>query len=110
MTLPTRLLFVLLVALPAGVACAQQPSSPPAQVAQAQPPQPSQQEEFIPIDQLPPEEQLAVGPLPGPLLVGAYAFVLAVLFLYVATVSRRLTAIRREVDRLEADLAKTGRS
>jgi CcmD family protein len=103
MTLLIRLLFVLLVALQGSVACAQQQPPPPTQLAQAQP---SQQEEFVPIDQLPPQEQLAAGPL----LVGAYAFVLAVLFVYIVAVSRRLTAIQREVDRLEADIAKAGRS
>ena len=37
--------------------------------------QPRQQEEFTPIDQLPPQEQLPAAPL----LVGAYAFVLLLL-------------------------------
>lgn len=64
-----------------------------------------QQTEFIPLDQLPPQEQL-----PAPrLLIAAYVFVLAALFLYVISVSRRLGAVHREVQRLEADLRKSGR-
>lgn len=67
--------------------------------------QPRQQEEFTPIDQLPPQEQLPAAPL----LVGAYAFVLLMLFGYLVMVSRRLTTIRSEVDRLDADLKRTGK-
>ena len=67
--------------------------------------QPRQQEEFTPIDQLPPQEQLPAAPL----LVGAYAFVLLMLFGYLVMVSRRLSAIKTEVDRLEADVKRTGK-
>ena len=62
--------------------------------------QPRQQEEFTPIDQLPPQEQLPAAPL----LVGAYAFVLLMLFGYLVMVSRRLSAIQTEVNRLDADV------
>ena len=68
--------------------------------------QPEQQEEFTPIDQLPPQEQLPAAPL----LVGAYAFVLLMLFGYMVMVSRRLSVIQREVDRLDTDLKRTGKS
>jgi hypothetical protein len=64
-----------------------------------------QQEQFTPISELPPEEQLAAAPL----LVGAYAFVLAVLFGYLVTVSRRLSAIERDINRLASDLKPAGR-
>ena len=67
---------------------------------------PRQQEEFTPIDQLPPQEQLPAAPL----LVGAYAFVLLMLFGYLVMVSRRLSAIQTEVDRLDADLKRSGKS
>jgi len=67
--------------------------------------QPRQQEEFTPIDQLPPQEQLPAAPL----LVGAYAFVLLMLFGYVGMVSRRLSTIRSEVDRLDADVKRIGK-
>jgi CcmD family protein len=71
--------------------------------AQQQPPR--QQEEFTPIDQLPPQEQLPAAPL----LIGAYAFVVLVLFGYMFMVARRLTTIQREVDRLDTDLRRTGK-
>ena len=67
--------------------------------------QPRQQEEFTPIDQLPPQEQLPAAPL----LVGAYAFVLLMLFGYLVMVSRRLSTIRSEVDRLDADVKRIGK-
>ena len=67
--------------------------------------QPKQQEDFTPIDQLPPQEQLPAARL----LVGAYAFVVLMLFGYLVMVSRRLSTIRSEVDRLEADLKRTGK-
>jgi CcmD family protein len=70
------------------------------------PEQQKQQEEFTPVDQLPPQEQLPAAPL----LVGAYTFVLLMLFGYMLMVSRRLTVIQREVDRLDSDLKRTGRS
>jgi CcmD family protein len=69
-------------------------------------PKPEQQEQFTPIDQLPPQEQLPAAPL----LVGAYAFVLLMLFGYMFIVSRRLNVVQREVDRLDSDLKRTGRS
>ena len=74
--------------------------------AASQPPSPEQQNEFVPIDQLPPTEQLAAGPL----LVAAYAFVVVVLFLYLLSLARRLTVVQREVERLEADMRRTGRA
>ena len=67
--------------------------------------QPRQQEEFTPIDQLPPQEQLPAAPL----LVGAYAYVVLMLFGYLVMVSRRLSAIQAEVNRLDADLKRVGK-
>lgn len=72
----------------------------------AQQPSGEQQEGFVPVDQLPPEEQLPAAPL----LVGAYAFVLVALFLYLVSLSRRMTVVQREVERLETDLKRTGRA
>lgn len=93
---------VLVLVMVAGVAyaAAQQPSQP------AAPQQPSQQNEFIPIEQLPPQEQLAAAPL----LIGAYVFVLVVLFLYVYSVARRLTNVQRELDRLDTTIKQSGRA
>jgi hypothetical protein len=68
--------------------------------------QPTRQDEFVPIDQLPPQDQLAAAPL----LIGAYAFVLAVFFLYVYSVARRLTNVQRELDRLDTTMKQGGRA
>jgi CcmD family protein len=75
--------------------------------AHAQEPQPrrEQQEQYVPIDQLPPQEQLASAPL----LIGAYAFVMTALFVYVLSLSRRMTTVQREVERLESDMRRSGR-
>ena len=69
-----------------------------------QPPQ--QQEEFVPIDELPPQDQLPAAPL----LVVAYCFVVLALFAYVLSVARRVATVQREIDRLEADLKRSGRT
>jgi CcmD family protein len=68
--------------------------------------QPQQQDEFVPIDQLPPQDQLPAAPL----LIAAYSFVVVALFTYVLSVSRRLGRVQREMDRLATDLKKTGRA
>ncbi len=65
-------------------------------VAAAQ--QPSQQGEFLPLNELPPQERMPAAPL----LIGAYAFVMAVLFLYVLSVARRLTNVQQEINRLDS--------
>ena len=67
--------------------------------ASAQQPRPQQQDEFVPISELPPEEQLPAQPL----VIGAYAFAWLALGGYVWSVSRRLDAVRREIERLETD-------
>jgi len=65
--------------------------------ASVQPQQPAQ-DEFVPIDELPPEEQLPAAPL----LVTAYAFVWVALVGY-------LWSIWRRVGRVELELAEVGR-
>ena len=61
-----------------------------AQVAgQAQP----GQQEFVPIDELPPAEQLPAAPL----LIAAYAFVWVVLMAYLWAIWRRLNRVEREL-------------
>jgi CcmD family protein len=67
---------------------------------------PQQQDEFVPISQLPPQDQLPAAPL----LISAYVVVLLALFAYVLSVSRRLSSVQREVERLEGDLRRTGRA
>ena len=67
---------------------------------------PQQQDEFVPIDELPPQDQLPAAPL----LVAAYSFVALALFAYVVSVARRMATVQRELERLESDLKRTGRT
>lgn len=62
-------------------------------------PRPEQQDEFVPISELPPQEQLPAQPL----VVAAYAFAWLALGGYVVSVARRLTAVHKEIERLQAD-------
>ena len=80
-------------------ACAQQEATQPQ--PQPQPTPPAATDEFVPISQLPPQDQLPAAPL----LVTAYAFVWVALFGYLVSVARRLSKVQREVDRLESDIA-----
>ena len=63
---------------------------------------PQQQDEFVPIDQLPPQDQLPAAPL----LVAAYSFVALALFAYVVSVAKRLTKVQRDLERLDSDIKR----
>jgi CcmD family protein len=89
------LLLLLLISTPA---LAQEP--------QQQPTPPAATDEFVPISQLPPQDQLPAAPL----LISAYAFVWVALFGYLLSVGRRLTKVQNEVERLESDIAKGSRT
>jgi len=78
--------------------------SPARATLHAQQPQPL--DEFVPIDQLPPQDQLPAAPL----LVAAYAFVVLALFAYLVSVARRLGGVQRELERLQSDLKRGGRT
>jgi len=65
----------------------------PAWAVQTPPPQ----EGFVPINELPPGEQLPAAPF----LIGAYAFFLVLMVGYVWTVARRLNKVEREMKALE---------
>jgi CcmD family protein len=97
MNKPMRVLALLLL-LVSTPAFAQQPSPQPA-------PQ-KQTDEFVPVSQLPPQDQLPAAPL----LVTAYAFVWVVLFGYVVSVARRLTKVQTEIERLDADIKRGTRA
>ena len=75
-----------------------------ATAAGAQPPKPERQDEFVPISELPPEEQLPAQPL----VIGAYAFAWLALGGYVLSVARRLDGVEREIERLESDTKRPG--
>jgi len=101
MRLAKRSAAVLLLVLACGLLPAGAQTPPPSSPNLQQP-----QSEFVPLDQLPPQEQL-----PAPrLLIAAYSFVVAALFVYVISVSRRLGAVRKEVERLETDMKRSGRA
>ena len=52
------------------------------------------------LSELPPTEQMPAAPL----VVGAYVFVLVVFFVYMLSVAKRVGAVQREVQSLEAEL------
>ena len=73
--------------------------------ARAQQPPPQQQDEFIPI------QAAASGPASrGPAAGGAYSFVALALFAYVVSVARRLGSVQQELNRLESELKRSGRT
>ena len=72
--------------------------------ALAQPPQP--QDEFKPVGNNPAPEQIPAAPL----LIGAYIVGLGGLFFYVVSLSRRLGAVRQDVERLESEIKRRGRA
>jgi CcmD family protein len=59
--------------------------------------QPAPQNEFIPLDKLPPADQLPSAPL----LVAAYAFVWIAVMFYLWTIWRRLSKVEAEMRALE---------
>lgn len=67
----------------------------PAAAQSPRPPQPAQ-EEFVPLSEIPPEEQIPAFTL----VAAAYAAVWLVLIGYVWSVSRRLQAVERELTTL----------
>jgi CcmD family protein len=60
------------------------------------------QTEFVPIDELPPTEQLPAAPL----LVAAYAFVWLAVLAYLWLMWRRLGKVEREMAALSAKVTK----
>lgn len=88
-----------LLAAPAAAVSAA-PASASASSTQPQPPQ----EEFVPIDQVPPEDRLPAAPL----LVAAYAVVWVVVFGYLWSIRRRASALDRELAELSRRAAAGG--
>jgi CcmD family protein len=93
-----RAALLVMMLLTVAPALAQQP--------QPQPAPPAATDEFVPISELPPQDQLPAAPL----LVTAYAFVWVALMGYLVSVGRRLTKVQHEVERLESDIAKGTRT
>jgi CcmD family protein len=61
--------------------------------AHAQPRQTPAQEGFVPVDQLPPDEQLPAAPL----LIAAYAIAWVAVLAYLWSIWRRLAKVEREL-------------
>lgn len=61
-----------------------------------QPPSGGGQDGFVPLDSLPPAEQLPAAPL----LVTAYAFVWVLLMVYLFSIAKRLRKVEGEMDAL----------
>ena len=80
------------------------PAVPSMASGAAQQPRPERQDEFVPVSELPPQEQLPSAPL----VVAAYAFAWLAIGGYVFSVAKRLTAVQGEISRLESD-SKRGR-
>ena len=105
-------LGLIMAALFAGSAVAQQPSSQPAtpasQQPQAQPPPTTAaQEGFVPVDQLPKPQDT----IPAPRLVAAaYGFVWVAMLVYVWSVRKRLTTVERELQAISRRVDSGGRS
>lgn len=74
-----------------------------ATASNAQQPKPERQDEFVPISELPPEEQLPAQPL----VIGAYAFAWLALGGYVLSIARRLDHVQREIARLETEAKRS---
>jgi CcmD family protein len=94
------LLFVivgLMGAVPGAQPRDRQPAARPSvwEVPPPQPAQPAQQNEFVPLKDLPPLQQEHIPA--APLVMGAYAFVWVALLLYVWSVWRRVGAVQREL-------------
>ena len=88
----TRILTVVATVLLAAPAWALQQPPPP-------------KGEFVPIEQLPPGDQLPSAPL----LVAAYAFVWLAVMVYLWTIWRRLNKVEAEMHALEHRRAGSGR-
>lgn len=71
----------------------------------AQPAQPAARDEFVPIREIPPEDQLPAAPL----LIAAYGVAWLVILLYVWSIWRRLARVERELQTLTGRLSSRGR-
>jgi CcmD family protein len=68
-----------------------------APLAAMQPPTGAARDGFVPLDSLPPQEQLPAAPL----LITAYVFVWVLLMIYLWSIARRLGKVEREMQTLQ---------
>lgn len=76
-----------------------------AQVMAMQPPGGAATDGFVPLDSLPPSEQLPAAPL----LVTAYAFVWVLLMVYLWSIAKRLRKVESEMETLQRRSGAAGR-
>jgi CcmD family protein len=67
--------------------------------------QPAQQNEYVPVDQLPPQESVPAAPL----LIGAYIVVWLGLMVYLWSIWRRLARVETEMLALQRKASGSGR-
>ncbi len=91
------LLPVLMIASLAGPAVRPLHAQPPAPAAPAQATPADGQGEFVPVNELPPAEQLPAAPL----VLGAYGFIWAAVLVYLFFLWRRLGAVQKDLDQLK---------
>ena len=95
-TTAVHILFALMVCCSVATPVAQQP-----------PPPSAAQEGFVPVDQLPkPQDTMPAAPL----VATAYAFVWLMLFGYIVSIWRRLTAVERELQSVSRRIDSGGRT
>ena len=80
----------------AAVLCLLMAAAMPLTVAGQAPTPPAAVDEFVPLDQLPPEDEIPAAPL----VVAAYSAIWVLFMGYVWRLSRRLTQVQREIDQL----------
>ena len=69
----------------------------PGAASQQQPPPQPAQEEFVPLDQLPPEAELPAAPM----VIAAYSFVWAAFLVYVWSLVKRVKRLEGDLQSLE---------
>ena len=80
----------------AALACSNVPVTAAAQPPAAPGQPPAGQSEFVPVNELPPADQLRAAPL----LITAYAFVWVAVLFYVWTIWRRLNKVEKDMQAL----------
>jgi len=85
-------LFVCLGGVSMKARVLQQPPASPPRTAP-----PAAQDEYVPMSELPPDEQLPAAPL----VFIAYGLIWLAVLVYVITIWRRLTAVQKELDALK---------
>jgi CcmD family protein len=88
--------FLSFVFVVSAFACSNVPVTAVAQPPAAQGQPPGGQGEFVPVNELPPADQLPAAPL----LVTAYAFVWVAVLFYVWTIWRRLNKVEKDMQAL----------